>query len=95
MNLGVLTLHLHLNGCRSLKEKRGRLKPLLARLRREFNISVAEIDHQDIWQDTLIACALVSSDHVQVERSLQQVARWVEANWPDVSLIDDHLEFFN
>lgn len=94
MNLGVLTLHLHLDGCRSLKEKRGRLKPLLARLHREFNVSVAEIDHQDVWQDAIVACALLSSDHVQVERSLRQVARWVETNWPDVSLIDDQLEFF-
>jgi uncharacterized protein YlxP (DUF503 family) len=44
MSLGLLTIHLHLPGCASLKEKRGRLKPLLTRLHREFNISAAEID---------------------------------------------------
>ncbi|MCH7481016.1 MAG: DUF503 family protein, partial [Chloroflexi bacterium] len=39
MVVGILKLHIHLAGCSSLKEKRGRLKPLLTRLRREFNIS--------------------------------------------------------
>ncbi|OQY29775.1 MAG: hypothetical protein B6243_10930, partial [Anaerolineaceae bacterium 4572_5.2] len=39
MSLGLLTLHIQISGCSSLKEKRGRLKPLLARLHREFNVS--------------------------------------------------------
>ena len=47
MSLGLLTIHIHIPGCASLKEKRRRLKPLITRLHREFNISVAEIDLQD------------------------------------------------
>lgn len=92
MSIGLLTLHLHLSGCTSLKEKRRRLKPLLARLRREFNISIAEIDHLDIWQDALIACALISNDHAHTQRSLQQVVRWIEKSWPDVSVVSEQLE---
>ena len=45
--LATLTIHLHLPACSSLKEKRGRIKPLMARLHREFNVSVAEMDLQD------------------------------------------------
>ena len=45
--IGILTLHLQLPGCASLKEKRGRLKPLLARLHRKFNIPAAEMDLRD------------------------------------------------
>lgn len=92
MVVGVLTLELYLPGCQSLKEKRSRIKPLLARLHREFNISVSEVDRQDTWQNTVIACALVSSDAAHIQRSLQQVARWVEANWPDLQLEAEHLE---
>jgi uncharacterized protein YlxP (DUF503 family) len=92
MSLGLLILELHLPGCSSLKQKRSRLKPLLARLHREFNISVSEIDRQDIWQDAVIACAMVTSDHAQTQRSLQKVARWVEDTWPDVDLIGEKLE---
>ncbi|MDP3185367.1 MAG: DUF503 domain-containing protein [Anaerolineales bacterium] len=90
--LGLLTLHLHLPACASLKEKRGRLKPLLARLHREFNISVAEMDLQDKWQEAVIVCALVNTDVGHIQRSLQTVARWVEGNWPDGALLEDKIE---
>jgi uncharacterized protein YlxP (DUF503 family) len=92
MALGLLTLHLRLAGCASLKEKRSRLKPLLARLHREFNVSAAEIGAQDAWQQAVIACALVSNDVAHTQRALQQVVHWIESSWPDVDLIEDHLE---
>ena len=92
MHLGLLTLFIHLPGCASLKEKRSRLKPLLARLHREFNISVAEVDHQDVWQNTVVACALVSNDKRHTQRTLQKIVVWVERHWPDVELVDDQIE---
>ncbi|MEW6718552.1 MAG: DUF503 domain-containing protein [Chloroflexota bacterium] len=92
MPIGVLTLHLHLPGCTSLKAKRQRLKPLLARLHREFNISVAEMDCQDVWQNAVIVCALVSNDNGHTQRTLQQVHTWIETHWPDVSIIGDQLD---
>jgi uncharacterized protein YlxP (DUF503 family) len=90
--LGVLTIHLHLPTCASLKEKRGRLKPLQNRLHREFNISVAEIDLQDKWQEAVIACAIVNSDKLLIEKTLQSVAKWVEANWENGHVISNKLE---
>jgi len=92
MKVGLLILHLHLPGCSSLKEKRGRLKPLLHRLHREFNISVAEIDQMDIWQNATIACALVSNGQAHTQKVLQTIVNWVESSWPDVSVISDQLE---
>jgi len=92
MSLGLLTLHIHLPGCASLKEKRSRLKPLLARLHREFNVSTAEVDHQDSWQSAVIACALVSNDAAHTQRALQTVASWLESSWPDVEVVEDQIE---
>jgi uncharacterized protein YlxP (DUF503 family) len=92
MTVGLLTIHLQIPGCTSLKEKRGRLKPLLARLHREFNISVAEVDRQDAWQEAVIACALVSSDHSQTQRALQGVVKWIEGSWPDMLVLTEKLE---
>lgn len=91
--IGTITFHLHIPGCASLKEKRGRLKPLLHRLHREFNVSVAEMDLQDKWQEAVVACGMVGNDRVHLEQSLQAVARWVENNWPDGAVLDDSLEF--
>ena len=92
MGLGVLTLQIEIPGCKSLKDKRSRLKPLLIRLHREFNISVAEIDHHDAWQSAVISCALISNSPKHTQRALQSVVEWVESYWPDVTVIDDHIE---
>ena len=92
MSLGVLTFQIEISGCKSLKDKRSRLKPLLTRLHREFNLSVAEIDHNDIWQSAIIACALISNSPKHTQRALQSVIFWVEDYWPDVTVIDDHIE---
>ena len=45
-----------------LEEERGRLKPLLARLHRQLNVSAAELDLQDKWQETVVACGVVGND---------------------------------
>lgn len=90
--IGVLSIHLHLPGCASLKEKRGRLKPLLARLHKEFNVSAAEMEMQDKWQETIIACGMVGNDQVHLEQSLQTVARWVKSNWADMQVVKENLE---
>jgi uncharacterized protein YlxP (DUF503 family) len=92
MRIGVLTLELQIPGCTSLKEKRSRLKPLLSRLHREFNISAAEIGHQDAWQAAVLACAVVSNDAAHSQRVLQQVVAWLESNWPDVEIVEDKIE---
>jgi len=90
--IGLLTIHLRLPACASLKEKRGRIKPLMARLRREFNVSVAEMDYQDKWNQTVIACAMVNSDAVTLRQSLQRVAKWVQANWTDGDVLEERIE---
>jgi uncharacterized protein len=85
-------VHLHLPACSSLKEKRGRIKPLLARLRREFNVSSAEMDLQDRWQEAVLACAMVGNDTTYVRSALQTVQRWIEGNWPDGMVVDAHID---
>lgn len=90
--VAILSIQIRLPGCRSLKEKRSRLKPLLVRLHREFNISTAEMDLQDTWDQAVIACSMVNSDVAVLQRSLGQVLKWLISNWPDVQVIDDHME---
>ncbi|HLO30662.1 MAG TPA: DUF503 domain-containing protein [Anaerolineales bacterium] len=90
--LATLTIHLHLPTCASLKEKRGRIKPLIARLHREFNLSVAELDLQDKWQEAVIGCAMIGNDRRHLESALQNVAKWVEGNWADGDVVQLRIE---
>jgi uncharacterized protein YlxP (DUF503 family) len=90
--IATLIIHLHLPTCASLKEKRGQIKPLIARLHREFNLSVAETDLQDTWQETVITCAMVGNERGHLESALQTVAKWVEGNWRDGDVIEQRIE---
>ena len=90
----TLTIHLHLPACASLKEKRGRIKPLIARLHREFNISVGEMDLQDKWQETVIVCAMVGNERGYIESALQTVAKWVQGNWTDGDVVEQRVEVY-
>lgn len=95
MSIGILTLQIKLPGCKSLKEKRSRLKPLIARLHREFNISVAELDQQDKWEEATLGCAHISNDHQYSHKALDTIVHWLERNWPDIMLVDDYIEIIN
>jgi uncharacterized protein YlxP (DUF503 family) len=90
--VAILSFHLRLPGCTSLKEKRGRLKPLLHRLQRSFNLSVAEMDRQDAWQEAVIACAMLGNDSAHLGSAMAKVSAWVEANWTDGDIVDTKLE---
>ncbi len=90
--LATLTIHLHLPGCGSLKEKRSQLKPLLARLHREFNVSAAELDLQDAHQQAVIGCAMIGNNAAYLQSALETVRRWVESNWREGEIIDQRIE---
>ncbi|MBX3046602.1 MAG: DUF503 domain-containing protein [Anaerolineales bacterium] len=92
MKVGVLLLHLRFVGSDSLKAKRSRLLPLLARLRREFNVSAAEVDQHDSWQDAVVACAVVNTQAGGAERALQEIVTWVERHWHDAEVVSDQIE---
>jgi uncharacterized protein YlxP (DUF503 family) len=92
--VATLTIHLHIPTCASLKEKRGCIKPMMARLRREFNVSVAEMDLQDKWQEAVIVCAMVGNETGHLESALQTVAKWVEGNWTDGDVIEQRVDVY-
>ncbi len=71
--IGVLTLEIVLLDAHSLKDKRHVVKSLKDRLRNKFNVAVAEIDYQDLWQRALVAAVTVASDHGPAEKILQSV----------------------
>ena len=74
-SIGVIILELRLDDAHSLKDKRHYVKSLKDRLRGKFNVAVAEIDYQDLWQRGLIACVTVSASKPHAEQVLQNVER--------------------
>jgi uncharacterized protein YlxP (DUF503 family) len=81
------TVGLHIPGSGSLKSKRFVLKSLKDRIRSKFNVSVAEVDHFDLWQRSTIAVAVVSRDRQFADRVIAKVLDLIESNG-NVSVID-------
>ena len=93
MVIGLCVVALSLEGCRSLKEKRSRIKPLLARLPKEFNLAVAEVGHQDDWGAAEIALVSVSGgDSGKMHGLLEHAADWIETHFPDVEVAGSQIE---
>lgn len=87
MIVGVMTWELHLAACQSLKDKRAVVKSLKDRLHHEFNVSVAETAHQDLWQRAELTASVVSTDRRHAERVLREVDRLVAAA-PGARIVD-------
>ncbi len=75
MPIGLLTLEIHIPDARSLKDKRQILRSLKDRLRGHFNVAVAELEHQDLWQRSVVGVVGISSDERHLEQSMEEVAQ--------------------
>jgi uncharacterized protein len=78
----LLEIHLHFPDNGSLKGKRKELVPLKAQLQRRFGASVAETDHQDLWQRATLSAALVGRDARSVSEAAAKLERYVESQFP-------------
>ena len=94
MIIGTCVIELRLPGNGSLKGKRRVIKSIIARVHNELNVSIAEVDDQDLWQSAVLGVACVSNGMDRVHRLLTRVVEWIEANRPDVQVVDYRIEMF-
>ncbi len=89
--VGLLTVELYIGGCQSLKEKRQVLQSLMVRLRNEFNLAIAEVDHHDKHQRACLAIACVGNRTEHVNRTLDIVLERLAVE-SRISLIESQIE---
>lgn len=77
----------------SLKDKRAVVKSMLTRSRQKFNVSAAEVDHQNVWQRTRIAFVIVSSSKEIADKEMAQVLYYLESNpaWECLEIEKEYL----
>lgn len=80
MVVGTLQVTLQVPSSTSLKEKRQVVRSLTSRLRQTFNVAVAEVDDQDMWQSAVIGVACVSENARHADEMCQKVLRFVDGN---------------
>lgn len=93
MIIGTLQLELHFPKPQSLKEKRMILKSLVTRMRKRFNVSVAELDGMDLWQSSLVVVVAVGGEKKFVDQTLNYVADFVCAE-RETEMTNQRIEIF-
>lgn len=92
MVVGICTLGIFLPCSESLKDKRRVLKSLKDRLRSRHNISLAEIDFQDLWQRSVLGIASISSSRTSLEQLFQDIRREIEDQIPG-EIVEQEIEY--
>ena len=84
MIIGVCEISLHLPESQSLKDKRQIVKSILARVRNQFEVAIAEVDDNDVWQVATLGVSCVSNSKQHAGDALERVRRYIEETRPDV-----------
>jgi uncharacterized protein len=92
MVIASCTIRLGVYSALSLKDKRQIVKSILARLPRQFNVAVAEVDHQDVWQTAVISLVTVGNDAAHLQSTLEHAVAWLAQQRPDVPIEDYVIE---
>lgn len=91
MVVGVCTVELLIPESQSLKDKRQVLHSVKDRLRGKFNLSIAEVDGQDLWQKAVLGMACVANDGGHVEQVLEQALNVIKS-MPTIEIVRVHRE---
>ncbi len=92
MVVATCVVKLHLEGVFSLKDKRSIVKSIVTRLPKQFNVAVAEVEHQDVWQTAVLGIVTVGNDARYLQGLLEKAVTWIETQRPDAPIIDYSIE---
>lgn len=87
MTVRTIIIKLYAPWVHSLKEKRGIVKSICSKVSNKFNISIAEVDEQNIHQTIVLGLAYVSINAVQADRTFEHVINFIENN-TDAEIVD-------
>ncbi len=94
MTVGIARLTLFLPASHSLKEKRMVIRRVKDRLQQKFNVAVAEVQENDVWQRAVVGLAVVGNERRFVEAQLDEVIRFVRGE-AEVTNAERELQTFN
>jgi uncharacterized protein len=91
--IGFVECECHIYNAQSLKDKRAVLQRIMTRLKHKFNISVSELDHQDVWQRTTLGIVAISSSKQVTERELTNSLRMIDS-FPEIERTVTNFEWY-
>ncbi|MBI4180988.1 MAG: DUF503 domain-containing protein [Chloroflexi bacterium] len=95
MHVGVCKIRFRLPENLSLKDKRGVLQPIISRVGNKFNVSVAEVNDQDLWQIATLGIGCVSNDKRHANEVLSKVVEFITSGRFEVEILDYEIEILS
>ncbi|MCS7249970.1 MAG: DUF503 domain-containing protein [candidate division WOR-3 bacterium] len=87
MTVSLLIVDCLYKNSHSLKEKRRFINSLFSRLKKEFNVSVLEIDYQDLWQRSKLAICFINNSTDSSLKTQSSLLKFLE-NYPNLTILD-------
>ena len=95
MNVGVCKIRMRLAENNSLKGKRQVSKPIIERVKNRYNVSIAEVDDQDLWQLLTLGITCVSSSGPHANEMLSKVVDFIQQSKLDMEMLDYEIEIIH
>ena len=95
MNVGVCKIRMRLSDNHSLKGKRQVSKPIIERVKNRYNVSIAEVDDQDLWQLLTLGITCVSSSGPHANEMLSKVVDFIQQSKIDAEMLDYEIEIIH
>ncbi len=95
MNVGICKIKLRLPENLSLKGKRRVLKSITSQVRGKFNVSIAEVDDQDLWQLATLGVSFVSNNKRYTNEVLSKVVDFIESGRFEIEMLDCEIEILS
>ena len=92
VHIGVCRITLSLSGSNSLKDKRQVVRSLVERLRRTYNVAVAEVDGLDSWRTAVLGLVIVSNQAAHADQQLARIVEHIEGTRLDAEVVDQQVE---
>jgi len=92
MITGICKISIHIPGSNSLKDKRRVVRGIKDRIRHNFNVSVAEVDGEELWQRTVLGIACVSNKQSPIAEMFLEIIKIIKNNG-EIYILDSQVEF--
>ena len=92
MLVGVMYVEMHLPSVTSLKGKRQIVQSIKAGIRNKFNVSISEVDYQDLWQRCALGVAGVSGERAPLDRDFQNILKFINSRH-DLEVTQHNIEY--
>jgi hypothetical protein len=87
MLVKTVIIHIYIPLARSLKNKRNIVKSITQKVHNKYNVSIAEVGHNEIWKNAAIGIAMISNERLHLEKKFSDVVRFIEETYSDIEII--------